>query len=70
MSGTPAARDSRVRDGEDLIQLLYLCPVAIAKLDGRGNIVLMNPYGTQLLMLISRDGELENLFDIFAPFAP
>jgi diguanylate cyclase (GGDEF)-like protein/PAS domain S-box-containing protein len=70
VSGSPAARDSRVRDGEELIQLLYLCPVAIAKLDGRGNIVLMNPYGTQLLMLISRDGELENLFEIFAPFAP
>lgn len=55
---------------EDLLQLLYLCPVALVRLDAHGKIVLMNPHGTQLLMTLSSDGNLENLFDVFRPFAP
>jgi len=68
-TGSPPAPSS-LNAGEDLIHLLYLCPVAIAKLDGHGNILLMNPHGTQLLIMISQNRELVNLFDIFAPFAP
>lgn len=58
------------REREELLALLYLCPVAIVKLDGHGNILLMNPIGTQLLMPLSSDGNLENLFSLFMPFAP
>jgi diguanylate cyclase (GGDEF)-like protein/PAS domain S-box-containing protein len=65
-----SAPDSEAREREELLQLLYLCPVAIIKLDARGDIVLMNPHGTQLLMPMSRNGELDNLFELFAPFAP
>lgn len=58
------------RDQEELLGLLYLCPCAIIKIDTLGSILLMNPYGTQILMPLSQNGQLENLFDIFSPFAP
>lgn len=58
------------QDQEDLLQLLYLCPVAIMKLDINGSIKLMNPYGAQMLMPLAADAKLLNLFDLFAPFAP
>ncbi|MBD5634477.1 MAG: GGDEF domain-containing protein [Candidatus Eremiobacteraeota bacterium] len=66
----PVKLDLAERERDDYLKLLYQCPVAIAKLDGRGNILLMNPHGSQLLMPISQNGELENLFEIFAPYAP
>jgi len=55
---------------EQLLQLLYLCPVGIIKLDAYGSIVLMNPYGAQMLMPLSTAGRLTNLFDLFGEFAP
>jgi len=58
------------REQEELLQLLYLCPVGIIKLDAQGSILLMNPYGTQMLMPLSTDGKLANLFDLVADFAP
>ncbi len=58
------------QEQEQLLQLLYLSPVAIAKLNTRGDIELMNPYGAQLLMPISPNGKLENIFDIFELTAP
>jgi PAS domain-containing protein len=58
------------REQEQLLQLLYLCPVGIIKLDAYGSIVLMNPYGAQMLMPLSTDGRLTNLFDLFGEFAP
>jgi diguanylate cyclase (GGDEF)-like protein/PAS domain S-box-containing protein len=58
------------REREDLLELLYLCPVGIVKLDSYGSIKLMNPYGTQMLMPLSVGGAIANLFDLFEPFAP
>ncbi len=58
------------REQSDLLQLLYLCPVAIVRLTAGGKIVLMNPYGAQLLMPLSADGSLRNLFDLLEPHAP
>lgn len=58
------------REQQQLLQLLYLCPVAIIKLDALGSIVLMNPYGAQMLMPITTTGKLENLFELLGPFAP
>ena len=65
-----SAADPAAREREELLQLLYLCPVAIVKIDAHGTILLMNPNGTQLLMPLSADGNLENLFSLLAPFAP
>jgi diguanylate cyclase (GGDEF)-like protein/PAS domain S-box-containing protein len=61
---------AREREQEQLLQLLYLCPVGVIKLDAYGSIVLMNPYGAQMLMPLSSDGRLTNLFDLFESFAP
>lgn len=62
--------DRAQREQADLLQLLYLCPVGIIQLDAYGAIQLMNPYGAQMLMPLSADGKLDNMFDIFEAFAP
>lgn len=66
----PVSDEQAAIEQEQLLQLLYLCPVAIVKLNAHGSIVLMNPYGAQMLMPVADSAKLENLFDIFAPFAP
>ncbi len=58
------------REREELLGLLYLCPVAIVKLDANGTILLMNPYGAQMLMPLSHTGKLVNLFELLGSFAP
>jgi diguanylate cyclase (GGDEF)-like protein/PAS domain S-box-containing protein len=55
---------------EELLQLLYLCPVAVLKLDGTGTIRLINPEGARLLVPVAPGGIVENLYDIFAVAAP
>ncbi|GAC1306269.1 MAG: hypothetical protein NVSMB21_08840 [Vulcanimicrobiaceae bacterium] len=65
-----AETSSTDREQQELLQLLYLCPVGIIKLDAHGAILLMNPYGSQMLMPLSSDGKLANLFELFAGFAP
>jgi diguanylate cyclase (GGDEF)-like protein/PAS domain S-box-containing protein len=57
-------------DYEALIQFLYMAPVGLAQLDARGDIVMINPISAQLLMPLSRDGGLSNLFDALANVAP
>ncbi len=66
----PAEAIDEAREHEDLLQLLYLCPLAIVRLDAYGTIVLMNPHGTQILMPLSQDGNLSNLFDLLSALAP
>ncbi len=55
---------------EALIQFLYLAPVGLAQTSLDGQIVMINPISAQLLMPLSRDGELTNLFDALASVAP
>lgn len=55
---------------EALIQFLYLAPVGLAQTGSDGEIVMINPISAQLLMPISRNGNLTNLFDAFDPVAP
>ncbi len=55
---------------EELLQLLYLCPVAVLKLDRAGTIRLINPEGARLLVPVAPGGIVENLYDIFAVAAP
>lgn len=55
---------------EALAQFLYLAPVGLAQTDSDGEIVMINPISAQLLLPISRDGNLSNLFDVFEPVAP
>ncbi|MBQ5963292.1 sensor domain-containing diguanylate cyclase [Massilia sp. ZL223] len=55
---------------EALIQFLYLAPVGLVQTDGAGAVTLMNPIAAQLLMPLSRDGGLDNLFAALESVAP
>ena len=55
---------------EALLQFLYMAPVGLVQISSDGTIVMLNPLSAQLLMPLSRDGELTNLFEALAPVAP
>lgn len=55
---------------ESLMQFLYRAPVALVQTNLQGDIEMMNPMGAQLLMPLSRDGNLENLFDVLHQVIP
>jgi diguanylate cyclase (GGDEF)-like protein/PAS domain S-box-containing protein len=57
-------------DYEALIQFLYLAPVGLVQAEMDGGIVMMNPISAQLLMPLSRDGGLDNLFAALDGVAP
>jgi len=65
MSDTPS-------DGghEALIQFLYQAPIGLVQTTLAGEITMANPMAAQLLMPLSADGGLDNLFDLLAPGAP
>jgi diguanylate cyclase (GGDEF)-like protein/PAS domain S-box-containing protein len=55
---------------EALIQFLYLAPVGLVQTGIDGEIVMINPISAQLLMPLSRDGNLTNLFTALEDVAP
>ncbi len=55
---------------EALIQFLYLAPVGLTQTSLDGEIVMINPISAQLLMPLSRDGNLTNLFTALEQVAP
>lgn len=55
---------------EALLQLLYLAPVGLVQILPDGEIVLINSFSAQLLMPLSRDGTLSNLFTVLENVAP
>jgi diguanylate cyclase (GGDEF)-like protein/PAS domain S-box-containing protein len=55
---------------EALLQFLYMAPVGLIQLASDGSILMLNPLAAQLMMPLSCDGELANLFDTLAPVAP
>ena len=55
---------------EALLQFLYMAPVGLVQLSADGIILMLNPLSAQLLMPLSADGGLANLFDALAPVAP
>jgi diguanylate cyclase (GGDEF)-like protein/PAS domain S-box-containing protein len=55
---------------EALLQFLYLAPIGLAQIRADGEIVMINPLCAQLLMPLSPDGGLSNLFDALAGVAP
>ncbi len=68
MSTAPDHPDAQ--EYEALLQFMYMAPVGLVQLDANGAIQMLNPVSAQLLMPLSRDGELINLFDALAPVAP
>lgn len=65
-----AAEINAFSDHEALIQFLYLAPVGLVQTTLDGEIVLINPISAQLLMPLSVDGDLENLFTVLESVAP
>jgi diguanylate cyclase (GGDEF)-like protein/PAS domain S-box-containing protein len=59
-----------VEEYEALIQFLYLAPVGLAQTTISGEIVMINPISAKLLMPLSRDGGLANLFTALEAVAP
>lgn len=55
---------------EALLQFLYLAPVGLVQATLDGEIVMINPISAQLLMPLSRDGNLTNLFVALESVAP
>jgi len=55
---------------EALIQFLYLAPVGLVQTNVQGDVTMMNPVAAQLLMPLSHDGGLDNLFTALAGVAP
>lgn len=55
---------------EALIQFLYLAPVGLVQAAVDGTIGMINPISAQLLMPLSRDGNLTNLFSALESVAP
>jgi diguanylate cyclase (GGDEF)-like protein/PAS domain S-box-containing protein len=68
MSDTGAAEISD--EHEALIQFLYLAPVGLIQAALDGTIAMINPISAQLLMPLSRDGSLCNLFTALENVAP
>lgn len=55
---------------EALIQFLYRAPIGLVQISTDGTIELLNPMSSSLLMPLTKDGDLENLFHVLAPVAP
>ncbi len=55
---------------EALTQFLYLAPVGLTQLAMDGTVAMINPISAQLLMPLSRDGSLDNLFTTLQDVAP
>jgi diguanylate cyclase (GGDEF)-like protein/PAS domain S-box-containing protein len=55
---------------EALIEFLYLAPVGLIQTTGDGTVVLINPLSAQLLMPLTRNASLDNLFEVLADVAP
>ena len=55
---------------EALVQFLYRAPIGLAQVSASGAIEMLNPMAAQLLMPLSTDGALDNLFEVLATVAP
>ncbi|ACB35800.1 diguanylate cyclase with PAS/PAC sensor [Leptothrix cholodnii SP-6] len=55
---------------EALIQFMYMAPVGLVQASMDGEIVMINPISAQLLMPLSRGGDLSNLFAALEGVAP
>ena len=55
---------------EALVEFLYLAPVGIIKFRPDGTIEMANPTAAQLLMPLTSDGDLSNLYSLLSGLAP
>lgn len=65
-----SAPENLAADYEALLQFLYLAPIGLAQIGANGDIAFINPHAAALLMPLTRDGSLDNLFQVLEPVAP
>ena len=58
------------QEHEALLQFVHLAPVGLLQARNDGKIVMINPAAAQLLMPLSHDGTLSNLFEALQSLAP
>ncbi len=57
-------------DHEALLQFLYIAPVGLVQASIDGEIVMINSISAQLLMPLSQDGDLTNIYTALEPVVP
>jgi diguanylate cyclase (GGDEF)-like protein len=58
------------QEHEALIQFVYMAPAGLVQARSDGEIVMINPVAAQLMMPLSHDGDLSNLFTALEDIAP
>ena len=64
------AESDLAHEHEALTQFVYMAPVGLMQARSNGEIVMINPVAAQLMMPLSRDGDLSNLFTALEDIAP
>jgi diguanylate cyclase (GGDEF)-like protein/PAS domain S-box-containing protein len=64
------AEDDLAQEHEALTQFVYMAPAGLVQARIDGEIVMINPVAAQLMMPLSPDGELSNLFTALGDIAP
>ncbi|MGZ9713057.1 diguanylate cyclase [Glaciimonas sp. GNP009] len=67
---SPQDMQDLAAEHEALLQFFYLAPVGLIQISLGGEVELMNPLSAQLLMPLSQDGGLSNLFQVLESVAP
>src|SRR4051794_28758969 len=55
---------------ESLMQFLYLAPIGLVQTTIDGSIEMLNPVSSRLMMPLSRDGTLDNLYAVLQGVVP
>ena len=64
------ADDDLAQEHEALTQFVYMAPAGLVQARNDGEIVMINPVAAQLMMPLSHDGDLSNLFTALEDIAP
>ena len=57
-------------DYEALLQFLYRTPVGLMQTSSNGDVEMLNPMASSLLMPLAKQGNLDNLFTVISPYVP
>ncbi|MFM0140550.1 putative bifunctional diguanylate cyclase/phosphodiesterase [Caballeronia grimmiae] len=70
VEGTNEPAADPVSVNEALMEFLYRAPIGLLQISSLGTIEMINPMSARLLMPLSPDGNLVNLFDVLEGIAP
>ena len=57
-------------ENETLMQFLYRAPIGLVQTSAAGDVEMLNPMSSRLLMPLAPDGDLANLFAVLSPLMP